>query len=416
MPDLRSGNLYSRAHSLTAITLDGDKQDRKGSLTGGFINSKHSRLEAARQLKSWTVKFEADRARQQHIRHEKHSLDQRITELQGELSKLERGIRRAVEERGPALAELDALANEKEQGNERLERLQQSAKEIESDMQEMRVRIDSLEAEMKTPMRDSLTREETETLSALSTEVQKRKKEVGALNKDKQAVSGLASVLVYVSTVFADAVCTRQLAKTKSLLEIELSQNLRRLLAKARSQLDSLVDPSGGDGGSSTQANASLIARRAELDALVRNIANLAEKISNVEAEIDKAVSDIAKKGKELEAEQAAAAEDNRGLARQQKNVERYLAKRQILLQRRDESNQKIRDLGVLPEDAYTLHTEKRPVEQVSRGSKLGDHHREQGPDVLLFPCLRYWNTAHQAVTQSSGKAKEVHLGQQEGG
>ena len=74
----------------------------------------------------------------------------------------------------------------------------------------------------------------------------------------------------------------------------------------------------------------------------------------------------LVKKHKQLETEQARSAEESRGLARQQKNVERYLAKRQILLQRRDDSSQKIRDLGVLPEDAYIRHAENHSTEKVS--------------------------------------------------
>lgn len=147
---------------------------------------------------------------------------------------------------------------------------------------------------------------------------------------------------------------------------------MRRRLAKLRAQLDALLDPSAeGDDSSSTQANASLIARRAELDTLVRGVASLAEKIDNLENEIEKVGNDLHKKRRELDNEQTASVEDNRGLAKQQKNVERHLAKRQILLQRREESSQKIRDLGVLPEDAYTLHGQGVAVETVSNNFRL---------------------------------------------
>lgn len=50
-------------------------------------------------------------------------------------------------------------------------------------------------------------------------------------------------------------------------------------------------------------------------------------------------------------------ADDQRNIAKQQKTVERYLHKRQVLLQRKDECNKNIRDLGVLPEEAFVETT-----------------------------------------------------------
>lgn len=52
--------------------------------------------------------------------------------------------------------------------------------------------------------------------------------------------------------------------------------------------------------------------------------------------------------------------EDNRGISRQQKSTERYLTKRQVMLTRKDECNTKIRDLGVLPEEAYEKYVNER--------------------------------------------------------
>lgn len=57
---------------------------------------------------------------------------------------------------------------------------------------------------------------------------------------------------------------------------------------------------------------------------------------------------------------QTAQAEDSRGVSKQQKNTERYLAKRAMLLNRKDECNRNIRDLGVLPEEAFEKYTNEK--------------------------------------------------------
>ncbi len=49
-----------------------------------------------------------------------------------------------------------------------------------------------------------------------------------------------------------------------------------------------------------------------------------------------------------------------RGISKQQKNTERYLTKRQLLLNRKDECNRNIRDLGVLPEEAFEKYTSEK--------------------------------------------------------
>ncbi|KAJ1878053.1 Structural maintenance of chromosomes protein 3, partial [Kickxella alabastrina] len=49
-PSLDVGGNYARSLGLTAVTLEGDKVDRRGELMGGFVSRKGSRLEAAKAL------------------------------------------------------------------------------------------------------------------------------------------------------------------------------------------------------------------------------------------------------------------------------------------------------------------------------------------------------------------------------
>lgn len=74
----------------------------------------------------------------------------------------------------------------------------------------------------------------------------------------------------------------------------------------------------------------------------------------------------LSTKGKELEGLQLRHAEELRTMNKQQKNVERYLAKRQLLISRKDEADKHIRNLGVLPEEAYERHSMGIKSEKVS--------------------------------------------------
>ena len=49
--DLEVATEVSRASDLNCVTMDGDQRDKKGTLTGGFIDSSRSRLAAMRAIK-----------------------------------------------------------------------------------------------------------------------------------------------------------------------------------------------------------------------------------------------------------------------------------------------------------------------------------------------------------------------------
>lgn len=61
-----------------------------------------------------------------------------------------------------------------------------------------------------------------------------------------------------------------------------------------------------------------------------------------------------------LEGAQQQQSEDSRSVTKLQKNTERYLAKKQMLTARKDECNRNIRDLGVLPEEAFEKYTSEK--------------------------------------------------------
>ena len=80
--------------------------------------------------------------------------------------------------------------------------------------------------------------------------------------------------------------------------------------------------------------------------------------------------------------------EDSRSISKQQKTTERYLAKRQMLTSRKDECNRNIRDLGVLPEEAF----EEYVNEKLERVSSLFHMLSQRSNHILL------------SLTQSSSK------------
>ena len=103
-----------------------------------------------------------------------------------------------------------------------------------------------------------------------------------------------------------------------------------------------------------------------------------------------------------LEEKQNEQTEDKRSMSKQQKSTERFLAKKQMLLTRKDDCNRSIRDLGVLPEEAF----EKYINEKIDR-VRITRLHERADPYLVRLAC--------QETSQCERRAEEVCSRQQEG-
>lgn len=107
---------------------------------------------------------------------------------------------------------------------------------------------------------------------------------------------------------------------------------------------------------------------------------------------------------KEREKKDTQQTEDNRNIAKQAKNVERYLAKRQLLTTRKDQCNKNIRDLGVLPEEAFV---ENNQVLDKVRGFLSLCTVLADGSCLQLLKKLRKVNEALKGFSGVNKKAYE---------
>ena len=85
---LEVANSFSHSTNLDCITLEGDKVDRKGALTGGFRDNKVSRIAAVVEKRKVAATYEEKRATVQKLEKQLATLDQTITAAVGELAAL----------------------------------------------------------------------------------------------------------------------------------------------------------------------------------------------------------------------------------------------------------------------------------------------------------------------------------------
>lgn len=76
---------YAKTYQLTVVTAEGNRVDGRGAMTGGYIDTKRSRLNAAKKLRMWQIKLDEEQARGRKIKTEITQLDQKVTSIVSKL-------------------------------------------------------------------------------------------------------------------------------------------------------------------------------------------------------------------------------------------------------------------------------------------------------------------------------------------
>ncbi|KAG8933420.1 Structural maintenance of chromosomes protein 3 [Tulasnella sp. 418] len=338
--DLTIAAAYVRSHDLNTITLAGDKVDRKGALTGGYQGNR-SRLDAIRAVTTWNSKYQSELRRMNEVKATTLQLDQRITQVSGQISALEQKRKTILANREPLSLQSTELHREEQVLKERIEKLENSLSDLDVEVKALVARRDAMKQEMASPLTNALSPGETREMEELAKEVGQRQKSLIELTARKN-----------------------ELGSRKNLLEIDLNESLRRRREELRGKLENLGEAAGSSSASTSE---DLESRKRELGSLKASIDDLTGKINDIETESDNLQTEIQRLASSLENVHNQQAEDNRGISKQQKNAERYLTKRSVLMSKKDECNKNIRDLGVLPEEAFEKYMGVKPDRLLKR-------------------------------------------------
>lgn len=186
--DLNVAAAYVKSHGINTITLDGDKVDRKGALTGGYHDVRRSRIEAIKSVTSWRAKFEGEEKRSKEVKDETIRLDQEITRLSGRIQVLTNQVNQVKAGRTGAAGEAETLGRERERLEGRVARLEKELEELESEIAGLGARIEGYREEIGEEMTNGLTDEEEDMVDELEKEVERKQKEMVDLSKKKNEV------------------------------------------------------------------------------------------------------------------------------------------------------------------------------------------------------------------------------------
>lgn len=190
-PNLEVAGAYVRSHGINAITLDGDKVERKGALTGGYHDPRRSRLDAVKNVRKWREQFDTDSRKLNEITQTLNQAEQEITTLVSEMQILENKRKAAQDSRGPLTDAITWLREEENQAAEKVKRLERLVIDQELDIKSSESRKSALQDEIKTEMRKGLTSTEQNELDKLNITEDEQKKALAELSSEVAEVSDL---------------------------------------------------------------------------------------------------------------------------------------------------------------------------------------------------------------------------------
>lgn len=324
-PNLQAASQYARSHGVSAITPDGDRSDKKGALTGGYHDTRNSRVDAMKRYAEARQANDEHTGRKATLSSELRSLDQQVTKAGSNLQKLQESRQNMEGGYGPLVDELKRKDAELHNRRDELERKQRQRDNLES-----------------------LVRDQSQQLSDFETELASPFQKVLSDNEERQLKSA-SDLLPSLRDQTAEASTQRSaLEAQKSEIEIELRENLRLRLDQLQAQ-DAEAGASADGSGSSSRLNE----RKKDLKRMTKALDAIKAKLTENESAIEDAQQ-------QAQAQEAARSEKQqevddlkKAIHDQQKSFQKYAQRRGALLSRINEVQTIIRALGALPDQAF---------------------------------------------------------------
>ncbi|KAI0166480.1 putative chromosome segregation protein SudA [Xylariaceae sp. FL1272] len=338
--DLTIGAQYAKSHGLNAVTLEGDTTNKRGAMTGGYIDPKSSRLDAVHKVNESTDRYDSLQEEASAKQREIEKKDQELTHARGEEHKLEQRLRQMDDSYVPLRSELTTKNTQAGMERDRLEDAIRQRDRIDRNMKEFGDMLSDHEAELSSDFKKALSATEEKQLETLGAQVQQLQKEWNEVSTAR-----------------------RDLENRKQKLEVDLRTNLRLKL----DQLTSQAIESASSGSSDLRE-----AKR-ELKKAQAAVSSVESQLEENNQSLEIAESGITKLEKQKGLKEAELQEIAREIAKQEKRIEKSFQKKALLTAAGAEVAKNIRELGVVPDEAFTKYTHLDSITISKRLKKVSD-------------------------------------------
>ena len=325
-PNLQVASQYARSHGVTAITPEGDRSDKKGALTGGYHDTRRSRMDGTKRVMQARAEYEQHSSRKSEITRELDAVNQQVTKALSDFQKVEQRRMQLEGGYGPLREQLRKRDGELENRRKELERKQESRKNVEDLVKDLGVQMGGYEAELGGDFKEALSNEEERQLDDISTQLPDLRRQFAELSSERS-----------------------ELETQKSTLELELRENLRLRLDQLQNSTDGEDDATR----TGTSSNTRLKERQKDLKRITKALEAMNVKVGENETATEEARQQL----QQVEGNRTSKAQQiedfARAIANHHKAITKGAAKRAAVSARLNEVAIQIRNLGVLPEAAF---------------------------------------------------------------
>ncbi|KAK3117971.1 Structural maintenance of chromosomes protein 3 [Teratosphaeriaceae sp. CCFEE 6253] len=325
-PNIQIASQYARSHQVTAITPDGDRSDKKGALTGGYYDTRSSRTDGMKRLKLARAEYELHAGRKREIERDLEKINQLVTKALSELQKIDHDRMQLEGGHSPLRDDLRRREGELHGKRDELERKTRQRENVEDMVRGLGEQMGAYQRELANDFKKALTNDEERDLDRLDEQLPELRKTFGAVSGERSELEG-----------------------RKGTIEAELRDNLRLRLDGLQSE-----EMEGGESMGGAGSAARLKEAQRELKRVSKTLSTIQKKLDENETAIDTAQQAL----QTTEANRLTKAKQiedlSRAIRNHQKTLDKGAQKRAVLASRLHDVATQIRNLGVLPDVAFT--------------------------------------------------------------
>ncbi|KAB1271183.1 Structural maintenance of chromosomes protein 3 [Camelus dromedarius] len=370
----------ARAFTMDCITLEGDQVSHRGALTGGYYDTRKSRLELQKDVRKAEEELgELEAKLNENLRRNIENIflslllwrkncvlpciwiNNEIDQLMNQMQQIETQQRKFKASRDSILSEMKMLKEKRQQSEKTFMPKQRSLQSLEASLHAMESTRESLKAELGTDLLSQLSLEDQKRVDALNDEIRQLQQ---ASTENRQLLN---------ERIKLEGIITR--------VETYLNENLRKRLDQVEQELNELRETEGGT---------VLTATTSELEAINKRVKDTMARSEDLDNSIDKTEAGIKELQKSMERWKNMEKEHMDAINHDTKELEKMTNRQGMLLKKKEECMKKIRELGSLPQEAFekyqTLSLKQlfRKLEQCNTELKKYSHVNKKALDQFV--------------------------------
>ncbi|KKA28327.1 hypothetical protein TD95_004528 [Thielaviopsis punctulata] len=381
-PSLTIAGQYARSHHVDGITIDGDTTSKRGAMTGGYIDPRKSRLETVKSVAKWRGEYERLLQQSDETRRQLETLDQQIAAAMSELRKAEQTLTQMDRGLEPLRNNLAAHVNQLEVLRIQMDEAYKRRSRMERNLQEFMGNLEAHQAELSSEFKKALTPQEEQQLAQLGEDVVRLQKQWNELSMRR-----------------------RELEMRKQALEIDLRHKLQPSLDQLTSlAFETATSSTTGGAGSLKEAQRELKKLQKQATSTEQTLQSTLRQLDDLQANVNELYQ---QKAEQERVQQEIAAQ----LEKQQKKIDKSLHRKAMLTQQLSDCAKNIRDLGVLPEEAFEKYESMETKTITSRLKRVNEALKKY--KHVNKKAFEQYNAFTQQQEQLMKRRKELEASQE---